>query len=316
MIQLRRAVTGAAVGRASRGGAALLALCLVWQSASAEKEREPLWIPSIELGYETYRYDTTATVTNHINPPLQQGTLGNDTQVPIFQLGAELQGPRMGVLPGRPRLFIQGGAGYTTFSSDEIFRLGTPGTPEIAIAQFKTQLDQRLDQGCDAQVPMTCPVKDPGDFDGEGSRITSSILNPSWYAGLGLAFDAPLTDNLLLQIKPSFTYSGENRKISGELMTVTEPIAQAFEVTRSAATTGITDHNLGVGLELALDLFRKVRPITSAIYVDLRCMWLISDPTTTFADDAGVASYEVTRDTFAVRGGAGLRFSWKGLRGD
>jgi hypothetical protein len=89
-----------------------------------------------------------------------------------------------------------------------------------------------------------------------------------------------------------------------------------FEVTRSIATTGTTDHNLGVGLELALDLFRTVRPITSALYVDLRCMWLISDPTTTFADDAGVASYEVTRDTFAVRGGVGLRFSWKGSRGD
>ena len=102
----------------------------------------------------------------------------------------------------------------------------------------------------------------------------------------------------------------------GWLTTVTEPTAQAFDVTRSVATAGITDHNLGVGLEVALDLFRTLRPITTAIYVDMRCMWLISDPTAEFADDAGVASYEVTRDTFAVRGGAGLRFSWKGLRGD
>ena len=45
-------------------------------------------------------------------------------------------------------------------------------------------------------------------------------------------------------------------------------------------------------------------------------LWLISDPTTTFSDPAGLATYTVTRDEFGVRGGAGLRFSWKGLGGD
>jgi hypothetical protein len=295
---------------------ALLALCLIPQTAWAEEEREPDWIPSIELGFETFRYDTTSTVTNFVNPPLQQGTLENDTQKPVFRLGGQLQGPRIEVLPGRPRLFIQGGAGFTTFSSDEIFALGTGGVLEESVAQFKRQLDQALSRACDVQVPPTCPTKDPGEFDGEGSQITSSTLHPSWYAALGFAFDVPLLDNLLLQIKPSVAYSGEDLEMVGQLATVTEPTPQVFEITRSYASTSTTDHNLGVGLELALDLFRRVRPVTSAIYVDLRCMWLISDPTTTFADPGGVAAYEVTRDTFAVRGGAGLRFSWKGLGGD
>ncbi|HEY5657736.1 MAG TPA: hypothetical protein VIY27_08085 [Myxococcota bacterium] len=269
------------------------------------------------MGYETFQYDTTSTVTNYVNPPLQDGTLEYGTQKPVFRFGGELQGPRFEGLPGRPRLFVQGGAGLTTFSSEEVFNLGTIGSPEDAVAQFKKQLAQGInDRACDVQVPPSCPTKEPGEFDGEGSRITASTLNPSWYAALGFAFDVPVSEKLLLQIKPSVAYSGENLEIVGQLTTVTMPTPEVFDITRSIATTGVTDHNLGVGLELALDLFRTVRPITSALYVDLRCMWLISDPTATFSDRDGVASYEVTRDTFAVRGGAGLRFSWKGLGGD
>jgi len=40
---------------------------------------------------------------------------------------------------------------------------------------------------------------------------------------------------------------------------------------------------------------------------------LVSDPTTTFADTNGVATYTVVRDDFGIKGGGGLRFSWVGF---
>jgi len=295
---------------------ALLVLFLVSQSACAEEEKEPQWIPSLNFGFDTFRYDATSTVENFVNPPVHSGKQTGSKQELLFQLGGELQGPRFGGVPGRPRLFVAGGFGLTPFSSDAIFETGVIGEPEGGIEIFKNQLALAIDRGCENQRPPNCNDDDPQGFDGQGSRITSSFLNPSWYASLGVAFDIPVSRKLLFQIKPSVAYSGENIEMVGNLTTVTKPAPGTYEVTRSIASTGVTDHSLGMGLELALDLFRATRPITSAIYVDLRLLWLLSDPTTTFADDAGVASYEVTRNTFGIRGGAGLRFSWKGSGGD
>jgi hypothetical protein len=48
-----------------------------------------------------------------------------------------------------------------------------------------------------------------------------------------------------------------------------------------------------------------------SLYADVRFLWVISDRTTEFSDS--VATYEVERDPFGIRGGAGLRFSWVGF---
>jgi hypothetical protein len=298
----------------------LLALCLRSQGARAEEEEEPPWIPSLNFGFETFRSDTTSSVENFINPPAYMGTQTDSNQQPLFQIGAELQGPMFEGVPGRPRIFVGGGWGLNPFSADQVFGLGVIGEPEDTIRVFNGQLERAIGSGltgfCEARNPPTCPTAEPGKFDGQGSRITASFLNPSWYALLGVAFNIPVSKKLSFQVRPSVAYSGENVEMNGWLTTVTEPAPETFEVTRSIATASTTDHNLGTGLELALELFRAARPITTALYVDVRLLWLLSDPTTTFADSSGVAAYEVTRDTFTIRGGAGVRFSWKGFGGN
>lgn len=311
------------VGRAAarrRSGAALLALCLVSLGAAAEEAeeaKEPAWIPSLNFGFETFRSDTTSTVENFVNPPAQEGTQTVSNQQPLFQLGGELQGPMVEALPGRPRPFVQAGFALNPFSSDTVFSVGVIGTPEDTIGVFYNQLALSIkERKCDVRNPPTCPTREPGDFDGQGSQITASFLNPSWYASLGVAFNVPISRKLLFQVRPSLAYSGENVELVGHLTTVTEPAPEVFEVTRSVATKSETYHNLGAGLELALDLFRATRPIATALYVDARVLWLISDPTLSFSDDAGVAAYEVSRDNFTLRGGAGVRFSWKGFGAD
>ena len=58
-------------------------------------------------------------------------------------------------------------------------------------------------------------------------------------------------------------------------------------------------------------LFRELRPVRVSLYADARFLWVLGDRTTTFSDS--VATYDVRRDGFGIRGGAGLRFSWVGL---
>jgi hypothetical protein len=93
-----------------------------------------------------------------------------------------------------------------------------------------------------------------------------------------------------------------------------------FFVHRSNQNTSITDHSVGAGLEVALALFRSVRPIRVSLYAEARFMWLVSGSTTTLANDPkpidalnGVATYTVMRDEFGIKGGGGLRFSWVGF---
>jgi hypothetical protein len=234
----------------------------------------------------------------------------------MFQFGGELMGPMFEGLPGHPRLFVQGGAGLQSFSSDRIFNLGTVGAPEAGITKFERQLQNRINMGCLTNPNVACPTADPEEFDGQGSYIDAKFSDPSWYAALGVSFNLPVSSNLLLQVKPSFAYSGEKVDMIGRITTVLEPNDDdVFEVHRTMAKETALDHHLGAGIELDVRLLRNVRPITTSIYVDARFLWLISDPTTTFADPAGLGVYTVTRDTFAIRGGGGVRFSWMGFGG-
>ena len=254
---------------------------------------EPRWIPSVDVGFETFDYNVETTVQNLINGPSWEGTQSDAERQLMFRIGGELMGPMFEDLPGRPRLFVQGGVQIRTFSSDEVFAIGDPlvqGEPEDSVFRYLNFGNQN-----DLDLPTA--------FEGQGSTVDGRFQDPSWYAAVGVAFSVPIARNLLLQIKPSLEYSVEKIDFSGNLTTVNEPDprddpdfmtpTRDFEIKRSGAKWNTSDHSLGAGLELALVLFRSARPIRVSLYAEARFMWLISGSTTPFADPNGVASYSV-----------------------
>ncbi|MCH7644756.1 MAG: hypothetical protein IH974_07960 [Myxococcales bacterium] len=274
---------------------------------------EPRWIPSVDVGFETFDYNVETTVQNLINGPSWEGTQSDAERQLMFRIGGELMGPMFEDLPGRPRLFVQGGVQIRTFSSDEVFAIGDPlvqGEPEDSVFRYLNFGNQN-----DLDLPTA--------FEGQGSTVDGRFQDPSWYAAVGVAFSVPIARNLLLQIKPSLEYSVEKIDFSGNLTTVNEPDprddpdfmtpTRDFEIKRSGAKWNTSDHSLGAGLELALVLFRSARPIRVSLYAEARFMWLISGSTTPFADPNGVASYSVMRDDFGIKGGGGVRLSWVGF---
>jgi len=282
-----------------------------------EGPREPRWIPSIETGFETFDYNVDTTVTNFINPPAWQGAQKEAERQLMYRIGGELMGPEFESLPGRPRLFVKGGAQFQMFSSDKIFRDGDAFVdiqPERALTTYLSNGEGIFDY--------------PDDFEGQGSEISARFHNPSWYAGLGVAFGVPIATELLLYIKPSIQYSVEKIDLPSGLTTVDEPVPRVdpvpcgpasapclreFFAHKSRTTATTTDHSVGAGLEVALALFRSARPIRVSLYAEARFLWLVSDDTTEFADSNGVAAYSVVRDDFNIKGGGGLRFSWVGF---
>ncbi len=288
---------------------------------SAEEEpAEPLWIPSIDVGFETFDYNTDTTVQNLINPPAWAGTEKEAARQLMFRIGGELMGPEFEDLPGRPRLFVKGGVQIRTFSADDLYAVGNPnfeGEPEIDVNSYILQGNFK---GRDL----------PSAFDGQGSDVLGRFQDPSWYAAIGVAFSVPIATNLLLYVKPSIQYSMEKIDLSGVLTTVDEPnpavdpedgcglaenppvaCNREFFIHRGNENVTTSDHSLGAGLELVVVPFRKVRPIRVSLYAEARFMWLVSGSTTTFGDS--VASFSVSRDNFGIKGGGGLRFSWVGF---
>jgi hypothetical protein len=286
--------------------------------ASGEDLPEPRWIPSIDIGFETFDYNADTTVRNFVNPPLGEGTQHEAERQLMVRIGGELMGPAFDDLPGRPRLFVRGGVQIRTFSSNTIFEIGDPGLenqPESDVAEYNTFGNP---EGFDL----------PSHFVGQGSDLQATLQDPSWYAALGVAFSVPIADNLLLQLKPSLAYSVEELDFFGRLTTVLDenpgavdpdpcgtarpdPCLGEFSIHRGRANGNTTDHSVGLGLEVALALFRNVRPIRVSLYAESRFMWLVSGSTTTFGDS--VASFSVDRDNFGITGGGGVRFSWVGF---
>jgi hypothetical protein len=273
---------------------------------------EPSWIPSIDLGFETFDYNTETTVQNFTNVPAWAGTQQSAARQVMFRIGGELMGPAFEDLPGRPRLFVQGGAQVRAFSSDEIYAIRNPGVfsePEIEIRTYNRKGNFK-------------GLNLPTDFVGQGSDVFGQFQDPSWYAAVGVAFSVPISSNLLLRIKPSLEYSLEKIDLEGRLTTINElnphedpdeTPTRDFSIDRSRSDRITTDHSLGAGLEVALVMLRNLRPIQVSLYTEARFLWLVSDRTTTFGDSIGVASFSVTRDAFGIKGGGGVRLSWVGF---
>jgi hypothetical protein len=273
---------------------------------------EPSWIPSIEVGFEAYSYDVDTTIINHSDPTSWSETQNGRADQILLRIGGELMGPMFEDLPGRPRLFVQGGVGIRTFSDDRVFELGNPdldSEPETEIARYLTNGPGQNDF--------------PSDFEGQGSRLDADLQDPSWYAGLGIAFSVPISTGLLFYIKPSVQYSAEDIDFEGKLKVVYEPpppgvdppdgpYTRTFEIRESNVNFSTTDHSIGPGLEVAM-AFLSPRPIRVSVFAQIRALWLVSDKTNSVTDPAGFASYSVERDDLVVKGGAGIRLSWVGF---
>jgi len=286
---------------------------------------EPAWIPSIDFGFEAYSYGVESIVENLTGTAVPRTDTQPDALGQIlFRIGGELMGPMFEDLPGRPRLFVQGGVGIPTFTKARAFKLGDPdlnGEPENNIQKYIDIGENQNDY--------------PSDFDGQGSWLDAELQDLSWYAGLGIAFTLPTSGDLLFSIKPSVQYSLEEIDFTGKLKTVTEtsppgtvdpdpcgakppgsqtrPLClRTFEIRESNAGSSTTDHSIGPGLEVAM-AFLSSRPIRFSLFGQVRILWLVSEETNRFADPNGIASYTVVRDDFVVRGGAGIRLSWVGF---
>jgi hypothetical protein len=244
----------------------------------------------------------------------------------MFRFGGELMGPILEGLPGSPRLFARAGLAISALQNREVLEIGEIGTPEDGIQDFYDFLDEKIADGCQDPSTPDCPTAAPEDFEGQGSEIEASFLDPSWYAGAGIAFTLPLPRfKGALRVKPSVEYVGERIDMRGTLTSVTEepPDTDTFLVHRSAAEGSTTDHSLGPGLELEVVLISSARPIATSFYVDSRFLWLLGNRTTSFGgptvdpdgDPTGTAVYTVRRDALDIRVGGGVRFSWMGFSG-
>jgi len=161
------------------------------------------------------------------------------------------------------------------------------------------------------------------EFEGQGSWLDVNFQDPSWYAGLGIAFSVETSDTFVFYIKPSVQYNVQEIDFSGRLKTVYEPpppgvdpsdgpYTRQFQIRESYAAFDTTDHSIGPGLELAMG-FLASRPIRFSLFGQVRFLWLLNDDTNSFTDADGFAHYSVKRDDFVVKGGVGLRMSWVGF---
>jgi hypothetical protein len=289
-----------------------------------EESSEPAWIPSLDFGFEGFRYDVDTTILNLDNPDLDDPKSWSDAQGGsvhqlVIRIGGELMGPMFEDLPGRPRLFVQGGAGFSMFSGEDVFEVGKPDVayqPEDGIAKY-----YEVGAG-DNDYPF--------EFKGQGSWFNANFQDPSWYAGLGIAFSLPTSGELLYYIKPSVQYSVQEIDFTGRWTAVEEtsppgtvdpvpycgtrpnlpPCVRTFEIHESDAKLSTTDHSVGPGLEVAVG-FLSTRPIRISLFGQVRALWLVSGTTNSYTD--GVASYRIERDGFVFKGGAGIRLSWVGF---
>jgi hypothetical protein len=280
------------------------------------------WIPSIETGFETFDYNNKTTVTNLINPPAWESTQHEASRQLMYRIGGDVMGPAFEDLPGKPRLFVQGGVQLKTFSAEKISAIADPTVAGEPTASVNTYYLKGNYKGENL----------PTAFVGQGNEVYAEFQRPSWYAGLGVAFSVPIADNLLLQLKPSLQYSMEKIDVTGVFATVNEttppgvidadpcgtstigpPCSRIFTAYQSRGNTSTTDRSLGAGMEVALALFRKVRPIRVSLYAEARFMWLLSGSTTSFSDPGNIAVYSVSRDNFGIKGGGGVRLSWVGF---
>ena len=93
---------------------ALLALLPAVRGLAQEPLPDPDWIPSLDMGFEAFDWDSGISVENLVNGPAFSGAGSDALRQLVLRLGGDVAGPRLSFLPGRPRLFMGGGVGFVT----------------------------------------------------------------------------------------------------------------------------------------------------------------------------------------------------------
>ena len=195
---------------------------------------EPDWVPSLEVGFEAFDWDSHSSVQNLVNSPAFSGKGSDALRQLVLKLGGGVAGPRLSFLPGRPRLFLGGGVGFVTDGADSAFKTGEPASPVNPEQDIESYL-QRLNVGVRPRLPgdpdpsgrnctnaaFPCPEPELDEIRGQGSQVRTSLDDLTWYANAGVSFEVPLFETSLLEIRPGIAYRGERGRISGQLTTVT-----------------------------------------------------------------------------------------------
>lgn len=251
-----------------------------------------------------------------LEQPIQPPGDGEDLQPAPFIGGSlELMTPALiEDLPGRPRLFVHGGATANFAQEDDLTRRLDP-RPELSIP------DSLLTGPND-----TAPNLPAENILGQGSRATVRIEPLAFSAGIGIALEVPVFDRIV-RIKPSveyFSYEVEASGIVNRAVAIESAGSNPDELSdfrRILLEYKRTKrfHGIGPGLEIESDVAR-VGPFVTSVYATGRLYSILGGrqiDQVAFNDSASdpQAQRENVRsstevDRWAYRAGVGLRLHW------
>ncbi|MHA7839573.1 MAG: hypothetical protein ACX98W_19085 [bacterium] len=251
-----------------------------------------------------------------LEQPIQPPGDGEDLQPAPFIGGSlELMTPALiEDLPGRPRLFVHGGATANFAQEDDLTRR-LDARPELSIpASLLTGPND------------TAPNLPAENILGQGSRATVRIEPLAFSAGIGIALEVPVFDRIV-RIKPSveyFSYEVEASGIVNRAVAVTSGGSEPNELSdfrRILLEYKRTKrfHGIGPGLEIESDVAR-LGPFVTSVYATGRLYSILGGrqiDQIAFNDSASdpQAQQENVRsstevDRWAYRAGVGLRLHW------
>jgi hypothetical protein len=117
-----------------------------------EEVPEPDWIPSIDVGFEVFAWESNDSVQNLVNGPLWSASETNSITQLLVTIGGSLAGPALESVPGRPRLFVGGG-------------LGSSVNPEQDISNYIGRLETSIRRNCLTIPTRECPEPEVERFD-------------------------------------------------------------------------------------------------------------------------------------------------------
>jgi hypothetical protein len=297
------------------GSVLALALTLPALASRAEGRDDPAWIPALKLGFDLLSTEGEGTLANTIRDPdadiselnadcsgvcvlSDSGTI----RTAILSVGLELAGPALLEGSGGPRPFVHGG--YQFWRIKDAFDIAREGDPKAEIEPPSV-----------FNPNLILPV----DMKGQGTLI-QYVSDGSWWAGVGVSW--PISPGWLEQpiwIKPSLDYFGMSGTVRGRVKHVTGERGdlENFQIIDATAEESTTYHGLGPRLGLDVELTRLGR-VGVNMYFEVMAYWLLSDRETRFAASypEGDLAVDFEMDEIVLGGGAGLRLSWLGWRGD
>lgn len=313
------------------------ACALLFTAVAAAEEpppaRAPGWIPSFAINGGAVMQDMKASVDSAcanggpgailgqlelvscdflVGPgpaPLRESASGSDLTVsPIIGFDLQLMTPELGLVPGRPRVFVAGE-----------LRLTFPPTKKIAL------------EGDPSGVAFATPT--PGEtptiaLSGVGSQTVSEVDTLGWGAGLGLAFPFQFRGRQLW-LKPSARWTNYKVNIYGKVVAglkddppVGPPFGNNIREINLLADTTESYNGVGPGLELELDA-GQFGPLGVAVFAGGAIYKIFGERRVDFSatetltgdglpPDTYTANFSHEVDPWMYRAGVGVRISWLG----